>query len=165
MPGIAPEVVTEQLIAVLREAVEGPPEKWSYFVDNDPDAGYLGTLDKLGAAEASRPIGGSTIAAHVHHILFSLEASTAWIRGDRSSLDWSESWRTRTVDEAAWSRMRESLRTGYLELRRAIESHAHDSEESVGGAIGAIAHAAYHLGAIRQKVLLVRISGSASTSK
>jgi len=36
--------VSGQLIAVLREALDGPPERWSYFTDNRSDAGLFGTL-------------------------------------------------------------------------------------------------------------------------
>ena len=34
----------EHLIDVLREAFEGPKEKWSYFTDNSPEAGLIGSL-------------------------------------------------------------------------------------------------------------------------
>jgi hypothetical protein len=156
MPEIGSDAAIQQLLAILREAFEGPPEKSSYFVDNDSDAGYLGTLHKLNASEASQAVGGSTIAAHVHHMIFSLEASASWIRGDRSSRNWQDSWRTRTADQAEWSRMLDSLRTGYEDLRESIESHGRSSEDAFGGAAGALAHAAYHLGAIRQKMLIAR---------
>jgi len=39
-----------------------------------------------------------------------------------------------------------------VSLAGAIESHAVATEEGFGGAVGAIAHAAYHLGSIRQKL-------------
>lgn len=146
------DVVIGQLVDVLREAFEGPPERWSYFTDTGADGGLLGTLAKLTAPEASRLWGGTSIAAHVHHVTFGLAASSAWIRGDRSPRDWQESWRISAVDDAAWSRMLDELRSGYKDLRQAIESHALSSVEAMGGAIGAIAHVAYHLGAIRQKV-------------
>jgi hypothetical protein len=101
-------------------------------------------------------VGGSSIAAHVHHVVFSLEASTAWIRGDRSSRDWQQSWSVGAVDDAAWARLQEQLRTGYGALRRAIEQQAASSVEAAGGAVGTVAHMAYHLGAIRQKAALLR---------
>jgi hypothetical protein len=156
MAAVTLDTAVEQLLAVLGEGFEGPPEKWSYFVDNDATAGYSGTLAKVSAAEASHPIGGSTIAAHVHHMIFALEASSAWIRGDRASRNWGESWRGTTVSEKEWAELRAKLQAGYADLGRAIASHARESEEAIGGAIGALAHAAYHLGAIRQKIVCAR---------
>ena len=146
---------TGQLLAVLREAFEGAGQ-WSYFTDHGADAGLFGTLDKLSAADASRPAGGTTVAAHAHHVAFGLGAAAAWVRGDRSPSDWAQSWRVSTVDDAAWARLRGELRRGYEDLYRAIESHAASGVEAFGGAVGAVAHAAYHLGAIRQKVAHAR---------
>ncbi len=117
----------------------------------------FGTIEPLSAEEASRPSGGggSTIAAHVHHMVFVLEASSAWIRGDRTPRDWRESWLATTVIEDEWARLQEELRRGYDELARAIEAVDVADEqalgEAIGEAIGAVAHAAYLLGAIRQK--------------
>lgn len=158
MPEISLQTVIRQLVSVLREAFEGPPEPWSYFTDNRADAGLFGTLAPLSASDVSRPLAGTTIAAHVYHVTWAMAASSAWILGDRSPRDWQESWRVSTVDDTAWARTLEELRHGYTELRQAIESHALSSEEAAGGAVGAIAHAAYHLGAIRQKVARLRTS-------
>ena len=149
------EAVT-QLTAVLAEAFEGPSEKWSYFTDSGRDAGLFGTLEKVTAEEASRHVGETTIAAHAHHVAFGLEASTAWIRGERGERDWQESWSVVTVNGEAWIRLQQRLRVKYEELREAIGREGSASAESIGVAIGALAHAAYHLGAIRQKLALVR---------
>jgi hypothetical protein len=153
MDEIATESVVRQLLAVLREAFEGPQARWTYFIDNRPDSGVFATLERLSAEQASRPLGQTTIASHAHHLAFSLAASSAWIRGERPQVDWSESWRVKTVDAGEWSVLRERMRREYQELLRAIGSKALASEEALGGAVGVIAHAAYHLGAIRQKAL------------
>ncbi len=152
MAEIPANIVIGQLLAVLREALEGPPERWSYFTDNRPDAGLIATLAPLTAADASRPVAGTSVAAHVHHASWALGATSAWIRGDRSRRDWKESWQVNTVDDAAWKRLVGELRRRYEDLRQTIQAHALDGEEAFGGALGAIAHLAYHLGAIRQKV-------------
>lgn len=149
--------VLEQLLAVLREAFEGPADpRWSYFTDNAPATGLFGTLEGVDAALASRPVGGTSVAAHVHHETFALEATAAWIRGDRSRRDWSQSWRVQQVDAAGWDALRQALRRGYEELREAVRAHGLDGEESAGGALAGVAHAAYHLGAIRQKLAVLR---------
>jgi DinB family protein len=154
MSDVAPAFVVPQLRAVLREAFEGPQAKWTYFIDNRPDAAVFGTVDGLSAEQASKPsgAGASTIASHVHHLCFSVAAASAWIRGDRSDLDWKESWRVRAVDAAEWTALKKRLRGEYEELLRAIDEKATSDEEAFGGAVGMVAHAAYHLGAIRQKI-------------
>lgn len=105
-----------------------------------------------------RGLAGVSSAPRYHEV-FALEAATAWIRGDRTPRKWRESWRVSAVDEPAWTRLREDLRREYTELSGAIERHAASGEEAMGGAIGAIAHAAYHLGAIRQKLGVMRKTG------
>jgi len=144
--------MVEQVLGVLSEAFEGPRESWSYFTDTGRDSGLFGTLEKLGAAEASRILGRTSIAAHVNHVIFGLHASARWIEGDRTTRKWDESWSLSSADDAGWKHTRERLRTAYRDLKRAIEVYAMESEEALGGTLGALAHVAYHLGAIRQKV-------------
>lgn len=156
MPSVSTDVAVEQLLAVLAEAFEGPKQNWSYFTDQGAEAGLFGTLIGLNATTASRVWGGTTIAAHVHHAAFALAASAAWISGDRSSHDWHESWSVITVTDAEWRGLQQRLRDNYDELRKSVVSHGSTNVESLGGAVGAVAHAAYHLGAIRQKAALSR---------
>ncbi len=75
-----------------------------------------------------------------------MEATSAWIRGDRSKRNWKESWPVSVVDGTAWTRLQEDLRRRYAELQQTIEAHALNGEDACGGALGAIAHIAYHLG-------------------
>ncbi len=60
-----------------------------------------------------------------------------------------------TVDEEAWTRLVVELHRQYDQLRQTIQSRALDSAETFGGAVAAIAHLAYHLGAVRQKTALL----------
>jgi len=152
MAAIDVNEVVGQILDVLREAFEGPKERWSYFTDNRSDAGLFGTLAKLDASDASRMLGKTSIAAHVSHVIFGLDASARWIEGDRTTHNWKESWTTASVDDEQWARMRDKLKVSYQDMRRDIELFASSSKESMGGVIGALAHVAYHLGAIRQKV-------------
>lgn len=135
------ESAVDHLVAVLREALEGPAEAgWSYFAD--PDGGLLATLEPLSATDASR-------------VSFGLEASAAWIGGDRTPRDWAQSWTVATVTEAGWRELRDELRARYAALRGAVEHHAATSGDAIGGAVGAVAHVAYHLGEIRQKLAVL----------
>jgi hypothetical protein len=152
MPEISISTAVDQVNAVLREAFEGTTTSWSYFTDGPPESALFGTLAKLSAAEASQPIGGTSIAAHVQHTAFGLRVSAAWVRGDRSPNDWKESWAVTTVDDGAWARLQQQLRQDYEALFTAIAGQGGSSVEAFGGAVGAVAHVAYHLGAIRQKL-------------
>ena len=148
--------MVQQVLGVLSEAFQGPHEKWSYFTDTGRDGGMFGTLEKLDAATASRALGRTSIAAHVNHVIFALHASARWIEGDRTTHSWDESWSLSAVDGESWERTRERLRSAYDDLRRSVELFATESEEAMAGAFGALAHSAYHLGAIRQKVSFAR---------
>ena len=148
--------MTRELLSVLAEGYEGPRQSLTYFLDSGRDAGLRPTLAKLSAAEASREWGGNSIAAHAHHVLFSFEAFGAFIRGDRASRDWDESWRVKTVDDAQWTRLQEDLGREYQAVREAIRAHAETGDEALRGALAAVAHLAYHIGAIRQKLAAMR---------
>lgn len=149
-------IAVSKILAVLGEAMYGPSHKLSYFLDKGPDAGLRNTLASLSAEEASTLIGGSSIAAHVHHVIFSARAFGAFISGDHRKHDWNESWVVSDVDEAAWDALREDVRTTHEDLRDIVRTHAATDDASLGGAIGAVAHVAYHVGAIRQKLSTLR---------
>ncbi len=165
MAAISINDAVEQILAVIREAFEGV-DRWSYFLDHGPQFGLLGTLRSLDAATASRLSGGksgvygaagsgpgqASIAAHAQHVVFGLEVFANWIKGVRANYDWDLSWAVSDVDEAAWAALLNRLQVGYADLRQAIEEHGTRSVESLGGGIGAIAHVAYHLGRIQEKL-------------
>ncbi len=152
MAAIGMREMVDQVLGVLSEAFEGPRENWSYFTDSGRESGLFGTLERLDAQTASRILGRTSIAAHVNHVIFGLHASARWIEGNRTTHKWDESWSVSTVDNPAWTQTKERLRTAYRDMRRAMEIFAMESEEAMAGAVGALAHVAYHLGAIRQKV-------------
>jgi hypothetical protein len=156
MHAVSIDAILEQLFAVLREAFEGPRERSSYFTDNRPEAGLFGTLANLDKDKVSRPLGGSTIAAHVNHMVFAMEASAAEISGDRTPRNWKESWSLSAVDAEQWDRLLGKLRTAFSALNTAIALNGVESTDAMGASIGALAHAAYHLGAVRQKVLFLK---------
>ncbi|HEY5483742.1 MAG TPA: hypothetical protein VIK31_08020 [Propionibacteriaceae bacterium] len=156
MPGLEGRVIVERLVGVLDEAVHGASGSATFFVDNRPDAGLFGCLADVSAAEASRAVAGTSVAAHVHHVAFAMDASAGWMAGDRTPRDWDSSWNTTTVDDESWLLLVERLHDGYGNLRAAIGSGAVDDAETFGEAVGAIAHIAYHLGSIWQKLALLR---------
>ncbi|MGE0529519.1 MAG: hypothetical protein AB7P49_20895, partial [Bdellovibrionales bacterium] len=142
MSNISSQVVIEQLLNVLEEAVTSPEKPWSYFIDNRANGGLLGSLAEISAGDASRPVAGTSMAAQVFHVIFALSASAAWIRGDSSPRNWEESWRKSSVDDQAWQGMLLELQSAYKDLHQAIQTHATSTPEALGGAIGVIAHVA-----------------------
>src|SRR5437763_725909 len=129
------------------------PTSWS-STDTSPGTGVFGTLSGLSAADASRKggPGHTTIAGHVHHLTSSLALSTRGLRGESTSRDRSGSWTVSAVDDAEWAALRARLHDEYATLFVAVETHARWDEDALAVAIGAIAHTAYHLGAIRQRL-------------
>jgi hypothetical protein len=56
------------------------------------------------------------------------------------------------VDEKAWNVLQDTLRNEYNGLLVSVGMRTKWNEEMVGTAYGAVAHSAYHLGAIRQRL-------------
>lgn len=146
--------LTQSLRILFEEAYAGPPDPSStWFVSNEANCGILGTADKLTAEQASAPLGenGFSVAAHAEHLRWSLELTRARMRGEREKADWEESWMVSRVDEAQWNSLRTALRAEFDALRPLLEAGTDWSQPYVlTGTIGLIAHAAYHLGAMRQ---------------
>jgi hypothetical protein len=149
-----------QLLAVLKETIEGPGDGGSFFLD--PNTGLLQTLETLGFNElglerafASPAPGRPSIAAHVKHTSFHMNAICAWPRGDHSRRDWPSSFVLENHDAETWAALLEELKFEYQDFQSVIREFATESDEALGGAIGGIVHVAYHLGAIRQLIHLV----------
>ena len=145
---------------LLGEAYEGAPSQ-SWFSDHGANSGLFATLTSISATDASRTLvsGGSSIAGHIHHLRWSLAMSNALMRGEQPSRDWAESWTVSSVDDAAWLELQQALRLEYETLQTQLEQGFDPSNPMMTTAgIAFVAHAAYHLGAIRQMVLLVNAS-------
>ena len=158
MSDVPPAVIAGLLRRIVREAFDGPPGPWTYFTDTSAAAGIFGTIGTLGAAAASRPAGpaGSTIAGHVHHLCSSLALTTRAIRGGPAARDRSTTWSVTVVDAEQWDDLQARLRREYAALLVALETRPAWDEDTLGDAIGAIAHTAYHLGAMRQRLAVQR---------
>lgn len=150
----SPAVTVGLVMRMLREGFDGAPGPWTYFTDTSMGTGVLSTIDTLTAAQASHAGGPglTTIAGHVHHLEASVTLTTRSLRGEAASRDRSRSWTVSAVDDAAWAALRASLRRAYEELVVAVGMRSTWDEDATGTAFGAIAHTAYHLGAIRQRL-------------
>jgi hypothetical protein len=154
--------VIRAVVDLLTEAYDGPPNPAStWFIDNEPNSGILGVLEGVSAAEASTPVdssgeAGATIAGNTEHLRWSLAMMNAAVRGEAFEEKWSESWKVRQADEAAWERLRKDLRTEFETLGQALSRQTELPEEYVIGTIALLPHAAFHLGVMRQMIARVR---------
>ena len=150
-----PFVSSVQLL--LKEAYAGTPTQ-SWFSDHGADSGLFATLTIINAQNASRTLvsSGSSIAGHTNHLRWSLAMSNALMRGEQPSRNWAESWAISSVDDSARLELQNALRLEYDALQTQLEINFDSSNPMMTTAgIALVAHAAYHLGAIRQMALLV----------
>jgi len=160
---IEAKTLTKAALALFDEAyLASPSPRGTWFTDNEPDNGFLGTLGALSAGEASRPLTpgeGLTVASHAFHLRFSLALANRAAKGENPypGTDWSRSWEARSVGEAEWRELVAGLRSEYGELRGHIERGAFwDDEDALTGVFAHVAHGAWHLGAIRQALGRIR---------
>ncbi|MDP3178129.1 MAG: hypothetical protein Q8M76_09515 [Spirochaetaceae bacterium] len=157
------EALTRAALALFDEAyLEAPNPRMTWFTDNEPRNGFLGTIGSLSAAEASRPLTPGdplTVASHAAHLRFSLNLANRAVRGENAfeGAVWARSWEVRTVGEPEWKELIAALRAEYAAFREALASGEGWADETMmTGAFGLIAHGAWHLGAIRQGLGLVK---------
>ena len=147
--------LSAELAHVLKEAFAGAPGPWTYFTDNRPGVGMLATIENLTAEEASVATGPerATIAGHVNHVRASLAGSSALLERRSSSRDRTGTWEVARVSDPEWKQLQLDLRVQYDRSLQLIQNRLDWDEDAFGAALGAIAHAAYHLGSIRQRLL------------
>ena len=101
----------------------------------------------------------ATIAAQVAHVNFYLEVLENFLlTGKNERVDWGEIWRTvHAVTPEEWAASQARLKQTYERLCKQIENYAQwETQDSIAGAIGLVAHTAYHLGEIRQATCTVK---------
>ncbi|ETI69405.1 hypothetical protein [Neobacillus vireti] len=150
-------MLRESFKVLLKETFDGPGGNGSWYTESKPGSGIFGTLEKVSAEEASILVQGTTIAAHIDHTRYYLWVANAFMKGDKPELDWSESWKISTVDESTWSRFKVELQNVYTTLLENINSFTSFDEQTLNGILGALAHSAYHLGAIRQMTKTIKV--------
>ena len=145
---IKKEDFTNNVFALLKETFEGSPPEGSHYLDRE--VGVLNTIEKISAENASRSIGGASLAAHLEHARHYLAALVEYINGRTEKVNWDKSWLIKTVDEDAWNLLRENVRRDYETVARTFKSIENWDDDKVGDAMAIVVHTAYHLGAMRQ---------------
>ena len=162
MSTIENDVLAGALRELLREAYFEPEESGTtWFADEGPGSGLLGTVEQLTAQEASTLpyVGGDTIAAHCNHVAYYLSLANRSFQGDNAfaEANWSESWEIQTVNDTAWQHLLEQLA---VELDRTLGILGRGADltypELLKGTMALLAHGAWHLGAVRQLIPVVK---------
>jgi|WetSurMetagenome_2_1015567.scaffolds.fasta_scaffold24346_4 hypothetical protein len=150
---------SEKIISLFHTLLEETFEKVN-GVYLDRGTSLLETLASLSAAEASKPIAdsGTSIASQVDHIRFYLKMLNDYIDGVwPEKVDWQGSWSRKSVTDSEWNELRAELLIDYQNLLDHLNSITDwNDDRRLGGAMGIIVHTAYHLGAIRQIIRVVR---------
>jgi len=142
------------LAELVEEACAGaidPRETW--ITDPQADMGLLGVCRNLPAERASQADGHPhTIAGHLNHIRFALDFGRGHILGHPSHGDWSTSWQPEQVSQEQWRQALQRLREAIDAMRAALSSVQEWDERRLKHAMTAVAHSAYHLGAVRARL-------------
>lgn len=139
---------------LFSELVDGLAGRPGGYILNTGDEGLLRSIDKLSAADASRNVNdGATIAAHTQHLRYGLSLMNEWATNGGNpfaNAKWDEAWKISTVDEAAWTEIRNGLRGETRKWAEILKTPRDASGVELTGLISSIGHFAYHMGAIRQ---------------
>jgi len=155
--------LTKAALALYEEGYLGPRDpKGTWFVDNDPACGFIGTIEALSATEASRQASAGdplTVASHAEHLRFALSLANRAARGENaySGVKWADSWARRSVTEKEWRDLVAGLRAEFEAFRDSLSKGGlWDGEDMLTGTLGLLCHGAWHLGAIRQALGLIK---------
>lgn len=142
------------LADLFSELVNGAAAGGDAYILNSGDAGWLRSLDKLSAADASRNTnGGATIAAHVQHVRYGLSLMNRWAREAGNPFadpTWDAAWKISTVNDDEWREIRQGFREEARRWSEVLDTPREVTAVELSGLLGSVAHIAYHLGAIRQ---------------
>ena len=156
MTTIASEHFKQALLLVLEETFDNV--RGIYL---DQGTSLFDPLAGITAEQASIPVGGqcATLAAQVRHTAFYLDVVDRSVRAPNfPEVDWGEIWRTTSsVTPDEWAAIQVELRASYERIIALVhDTPDWDNVRTIGGAIGVIAHTAYHLGEIRQALCTIK---------
>ena len=141
---------TESFYEVLAETFQ---DVHGVFLDKGNS--LFETLEPVTAEQASRVISDKcpTLAAQIKHVIFYLCVTQDYVLNKNAGkVDWGEVWRTtQRVTPEEWTAIKQELRETFKNTLAILKNLDNwDNENSVSGALGLLAHTAYHLGEIRQ---------------
>jgi hypothetical protein len=119
------------------------------------------TLDAVSSEDASRPAAGgcATVAAQVEHVRFYLDVLNDVMRKEEvTKVDWRAIWQNvQAVSPDEWEEQKRRLRESHGRVLDTLKNYEKwEGEYGISGALGVLAHTAYHLGGIRQTLGVIR---------
>jgi hypothetical protein len=152
----APEFQTG-LITLFREVFEGIPKgaDGTWFVQGKE--GIFDVLKTVDAERASRQATpeSSSIGAHVRHLCYYLSFLNISARGESADADWAGSWSKQSFTPSEWADLAVELHKEYDDALRYLESRPEfKNQDNLTYALAQLAHAAFHLGALRALIKL-----------
>lgn len=148
MQTIHVEHFTKAFLELLDETFDNVK---GYYLDKGTS--FFETLAVISSEQASIPHGRcASLAAQVKHVSFYLnEVVEAVNDPNHPNPDWGEIWRTvEAVTPEEWSATQAELRSNYEKIKLLVAGSKWESDYEIAGALGVLAHTAYHLGEIRQ---------------
>lgn len=149
MSGVPTSVVQQALGVMFQEIMS----KVNGYALDEGDS-LFETLATITAEEASRPVSGQSanLAAQVNHIRFYMDA----VIQQTEHADWDGSWQIGPVTDVEWQELIARLKATTEQSAAFMATFEAWDVRFLGGAIGIIAHCAYHLGEIRQGIGVIR---------
>jgi hypothetical protein len=155
MNSIKFEDFANNIIILLEETFSNPQ---GYYLDRSSD-GLMGTLENITAAQASSSFkpGMTTVAGHVFHTDFYLSnvVVQSLCGQEVGKLDWRQSWVLKTVTELEWEELKRNLRETCQTVLELVKARETWDDQPITDAMVGLAHTAYHVGAIRQMMLML----------
>jgi hypothetical protein len=126
----------------------------------DKGTSLFETLESVSAEEASKLVSPkcTSIAAHVEHARFYLHVLGDYIEEKPiPKIDWETTWLKTKVTPAEWKALKAQLNDAYQRISKLINGFdTWEGEHEIGGAIAILLHSAYHIGAIRAMLCVIR---------
>lgn len=153
------QTIAAALATLVGEAFLEADARSGWFL-NPGQAGFVNELANVSALQASRAPaqGRMTIASHAAHVNYHLTLLNRFAAGEPNpfaTANWKESWTVTSVSQAAWDDLRGDLKRHAEAWLAYVRQPRSWGELELTGAFASAAHAAYHLGAVRQMIAWV----------
>lgn len=152
-------------LEIFRESFEGVAlgKSGTWYVQGKE--GIFDAIETATPEQASVLLPGAraTIGAHANHLCYYLHLFNASCRGEREEGDWEGSWRVQNFDATTWADVINRTHHEFDEAfdwyqAQADQADDIDDKDMAAYTIANIAHAAFHLGAIRAMLPIVLAS-------
>jgi len=152
-------MIKAALAELFRETFQGvaPGNSGTWFVQGKE--AIFNSIGSLSSEEASRRVVGQpySIGAHTVHLLYYLEHFNGHLRGENPKADWEGSWKRQEFSHVEWEEVARELQLAYAFTFDFYSGETMPEDQGqIIATIANIAHAAYHLGAIRALMPIVQ---------